>query len=65
MATTFQVTVETALGHMIFTTRAAADAFVAEGAEFSDEGETFEVRDFQGGRYHIARFHNGEFEAYC
>ncbi len=65
MATMFQVSTQTALGHMIFKTRAAADAFVAEAAEFGDEGETFEVRDYQGGRHIVARFYNGEFEAYC
>ena len=60
-----RITTETAIGHMLFNTVEAAETFVTEMADFADAGETFEIRPFQGNRYHVARFYNGTFEAYC
>lgn len=60
-----RLTTETSIGHMLFNTYAAAETFVAEMAEFADAGETFEIRAHQGNRFHVARFYNGNFEAYC
>lgn len=60
-----RLTTETALGHILFNNLADAETFVAEQAEFADAGETYEVQPYQGNRYHIARFYNGKFEAYC
>ena len=59
------ITTETKIGHMIFKTNEAAEAFIAEMAEFADPMESFEVRPFQGNRFHVARFYGGKFEAYC
>ena len=60
-----RITTEIAIGHIIFNTKADADAFVAEMADLADAGETFEVKPFQGNRFHVARYFNGVFEAYC
>lgn len=60
-----RITTETAIGHMLFNTVEAAEALVSEMAEFADDGETFSVLPYQGHRFHVARFYNGEFEAYC
>lgn len=60
-----RLTTETTLGHMIFKTSVEAETFISEMADLADAGETFEVRPFQGNRFHVARFYNGNFEAYC
>jgi len=59
------LTTETTLGHILFNTSEEAEAFMVEMADMADAGETFEVQAYQGNRYHIARFFNGNFEAYC
>jgi hypothetical protein len=60
-----RITTETVIGHMLFNNLSDAETFVTEMAEFADAGETFEIRPFQGNRYHVARFYKGAFEAYC
>lgn len=59
------LTTETALGQMIFTTLAQAETFVAAMTEIADDGETFVVEPYQGGRFHVARYFKGAFESYC
>jgi hypothetical protein len=60
-----RLTTETALGNILFNTLVDAETFVAEMTEIADEGESFEIKPYQGNRYHVARFYNGTFEAYC
>jgi len=60
-----RITTETALGNILFNTLADAETFATEMVEIADAGETFEVQPYQGNRYHVARFYNGKFEAYC
>lgn len=60
-----RITTELAIGHIIFGAKADADAFVAEMADLAEAGETFDVVPFQGNRFHVARYFNGAFEAYC
>jgi hypothetical protein len=60
-----RITTETAIGHIIFKTVAQAEAFVTDAAEFADAGETFKIEPFQGGRFHVARYFNDAFEAWC
>jgi hypothetical protein len=59
------LTTEAFLGHMIFTNFGDAEAFVVEMEDIAEACETFEIRRYQGNRYHVARFYNGKFEAYC
>jgi len=60
-----RITTENTLGQMVFKTEAQAQAFVADISEDAASGETFEVHAYQGGRYHVARMFNGQFEAWC
>ncbi|WP_375049532.1 hypothetical protein [Bradyrhizobium sp. 8-10B] len=60
-----RLTTETAIGQMLFNTLAEAETFVTEMADLADAGETYEVQPYQGNRFHVARFYNGTFEAYC
>lgn len=60
-----KITTETAIGAIIFNSLKAAEAFVAAAAEFCDERETFKIVPYQGNRFHVARYFNGAFEAYC
>jgi hypothetical protein len=59
------ITTETALGNIIFKTVDEAVQFAVEMAAVADDGETYEVQAYQGNRFHVARFYNGAFEAYC
>jgi hypothetical protein len=60
-----RITTENTLGQMIFKTEDQAKAFVADISADAEAGETFEVRAYQGGRYHVARLFNGQFETWC
>ena len=60
-----RITTENSIGHIIFNKLDEAKTFVAEMADISDDGEVFEIQPYQGNRYHVARFYNGAFEAYC
>lgn len=60
-----RLTTETAIGHILFNTYAEAETFVAEMAEFADAAENFEIRVYQGNRFHVARYYRGEFDGYC
>ncbi len=59
------LTTENAIGHMIFSNFGDAEAFVVEMQDLADEGETFEIRNYQGNRYHVARFYKGVADGYC
>ncbi len=60
-----KITTEQAIGHIIFSSLDQAEAFIADATEGADVGESFVAVPYQGNRYHVARYFNGAFEAYC
>lgn len=60
-----RLTTETAIGQIIFNSEAEARTFATEMADGADAGEAFEVMPYQGDRFHVGRYFNGAFEAYC